>query len=158
MRVGNTMGRLNSPCNPCINIHSPNPNGVCTPHGASLPALYPNCGGIPHPIPYTAGLLEKSKIDNATVGATILSSSDAFYTILNIPSNDTKKFTLPTPSSEQAGYWYAICNRSPDHTIDVEYPPGIRIATIPRAPNGDNGGSTAKFAVFTTGDSYIRVS
>jgi hypothetical protein len=124
-----------------------------------LPALYPNCGGIPHPIAYTAGLLEKSKLESVTTGSTTLSTNDAFYTILNIPDGTSqRKFILPELSSEQAGYWYAICNRSHEHTIDVEYPKGILIATIDVAPNGDNGGSTAKFAVFTTGLSYIRVS
>ena len=87
-------------------------------------------------------------------------NSDSFATIINTPSASGRIFVLGAINSGYVGYWVAICNRSTTQTIAVQFPSGTTIHTIPvsTSANTTNGGSTAKFAVSSTGNSYYRVS
>lgn len=103
------------------------------------------------------GLLENSVVNATTTGTTILTTSNAFATIINTPTLAGRIFLLPSPTSGRPGFWYAICNKATNFTIAVQYPPGTIIATIPVAPSATNGGSVARFAVDASGTSYFAV-
>ena len=105
------------------------------------------------------GMLENSVINATTTGTTTLTNTtNPFATIINTPTAGTRVFVLPAPTSGIVGYWYAICNKSTAFTIDIQYPAGTLIATIPVATNATNGGSVARFAVTAGGASYFRVN
>jgi hypothetical protein len=103
------------------------------------------------------GMLENSVINATTTGTTTLTIANAFATIVNTPTLAGRIFVLPAPTAGSAGFWYAICNKSTDFTINVQYPALTTIATIPVASSGTNGGSVARFAVTAGGTSYFAV-
>ena len=102
------------------------------------------------------GMLENSVINATTTGTTTLTVANAFATIVNTPTIAGRIFVLPAPTAGSAGFWYAICNKSTDFTINVQQPLGTTIASIPVA-SATNGGSVARFAVTAGGTSYFAV-
>jgi len=108
----------------------------------------------------TCGILETGIVNATTTGTTTLTfATSAFRTTINTPSSAGRVFVLPTPTSANAGYWIAICNKSTANLISVQYPAGTTIFNIPVALNATNGGSSAKFAVqLLTPFTYFRVA
>ena len=101
------------------------------------------------------GVVEKSTINGTTTGTTGLSSTSSFLTTINTPSAPGRTFTLPNPSGLIAGQWFGFCNKSTANTIQVQYPAGTTIYTIPVSPTG-GAGSVAKFAVDSALTAYFR--
>ena len=146
--IPNSMEVLNGGIS-IINAPSTGDNSIIVPTTAWVNTAITNAAGF-----------EFSTINTTTTGTTnnLTFATDALKTILNTPSTSGRIFVLPTPSSPYAGYWFAFCNKSTANTIAIQYPSGTLIATIPVATNATNGGSTARFAVFSSGTTYFRVA
>lgn len=105
-----------------------------------------------------AGVIEQSVINSTTTGDTnlVFNSANAYRTIINTPTNGTRRFILPTTTGQQVGGWFAICNKSTAFTIAVCFPTtATTIFTIPVSPTG-GAGSIAKFAIDNNSTAYFR--
>jgi hypothetical protein len=104
------------------------------------------------------GVLEQSVINTTTTGDTnlVFNSTNAYRTIINTPTNGTRRFVLPSTTGQQVGGWFKICNKSTAFTIAVCFPTtATTIFTIPVSPTG-GAGSVAKFAIDNAGTAYFR--